>query len=367
MKDKPRTQPKYAQLEALLRRQIAGLKVGAPLPSVREIMARHKVSMATAVRAFSNLRQAGLVTAQHGSGMYVAARRAGRRRDGTLVGIVPPFIDNAFFVPLLKALDLEFHERHLNPVVHASLNSTERMERILERFRKLGVAAVAYFPITGQDQARFLEANRHQLQMLESARIPAVIMDSDLPYTQAPVVRCDDLRGGAQAAEYLAERGHRSVAFLESAFTPFAEMRWQGFSAVADARGLRVRRISQAGLGHDPAAAQAAVTRLQRARPAITAVFAVCDLWAFNLMRALNAAGVAVPQRLSVLGFDDVDFARMCQPPLTTFAQPLAALARAAAEALQRQLRRPQQPVASTILPARLVERNSVALHSPAL
>src|SRR5690606_13252803 len=83
---------------------------------------------------------------------------------------------------------------------------------------------------------------------------------------------------------------------------------------------------------------QAAGEAFLRRRRRATAIFAASDMMAIGFMRAIYAAGLPVPADVSVAGFDGIELADYCQPPLTTVRQPREAMGRAAAEQLIRLL-----------------------------
>ena len=78
-----------------------------------------------------------------------------------------------------------------------------------------------------------------------------------------------------------------------------------------------------------------------------TAVFAISDMMAIGFMRAMYAAGLRVPDDVSVAGFDGIEFADYCEPPLTTVRQPREAMGRTAAELLVRLIRGEAIPAAA--------------------
>jgi DNA-binding LacI/PurR family transcriptional regulator len=97
-------------------------------------------------------------------------------------------------------------------------------------------------------------------------------------------------------------------------------------------------------------------------RRAPTAVFAYNDLLAIGLLAGLAAAGVRVPDELSVVGFDDIFCAEFCSPPLTTVAAPLREMGAEAFLELHRQMQgMPMRPHPVVSVPTRLVVRRSTA------
>ena len=103
--------------------------------------------------------------------------------------------------------------------------------------------------------------------------------------------------------------------------------------------------------------------RLARDR-GVTAVFAANDEMALGVMRAMFEAGRAVPRDVSVVGFDDVPFARYLTPPLTTVRQDFAELGTRAMGLLERVLGGEDQPSAE-LVPTSLVVRGSTAPPRP--
>jgi DNA-binding LacI/PurR family transcriptional regulator len=165
-----------------------------------------------------------------------------------------------------------------------------------------------------------------------------------------------DDRGGARAAgAHLATLGHRRVGAVVD------RLRTDGYAGfVDDARRrdatFHVQRERLAGWtgglgegggsitalyecnGDDPDRGGGALAELRSAAPHITAVLAMTDLLAIGVMRAARAAGLRVPDDLSVVGFDDLPAARRTRPALTTVRQPLELKGTAAARALLARL-----------------------------
>jgi DNA-binding LacI/PurR family transcriptional regulator len=124
------------------------------------------------------------------------------------------------------------------------------------------------------------------------------------------------------------------------------------------------RLLVAAGDGHVDGGARA-MRSLLAARRRPTAVFAYNDLSAIGAIGAIRAAGLSVPDDLSVVGFDDVDLAAYSVPPLTTVGQDIEALGRRAVERLFAFIDGGTRPAAGTgevtVQPVRLVVRESTA------
>jgi LacI family gluconate utilization system Gnt-I transcriptional repressor len=144
-------------------------------------------------------------------------------------------------------------------------------------------------------------------------------------YTPTPIdmlVGFSHEAAGAATARYLHGKGYRKVALIQ-ANEPRGALRSRGF--VAAARRLWPGTSNGDGI---PTVTVEAPTRLSHGRegvaallqrdPAIDAVYCASDLMALGALIEARARGIAVPQRLAVIGFGDLDFAPSCDPPLTT-------------------------------------------------
>lgn len=162
------------------------------------------------------------------------------------------------------------------------------------------------------------------LDRFAAAEIPVVLVD--YPHERLPAVHTDDVAGGRMATEHLLELGHERIAFLGDfehnyhGFTSSA-MRRAGYQEALCSAGLEVdtELVRRASHGREPAAV---LTRelLDSSDPP-TAIFAASDTQAMGVLEAADELGVAVPDDLAVVGYDDIETARYAG--LTTIAQPL--------------------------------------------
>ena len=214
------------------------------------------------------------------------------------------------------------------------------------------------------DGAIFLSTLGDEVEVLREAHdVPMVFVDN---YGASPAissVRVDDFRGGYLAGERLVRAGHRQIVFVGPGFsdTGVVRQRYLGFS----------RALEDHGIPHDPALVRVCQTEYDPALalagalveelPEATAVFATADDIAVGLVNGFQRAGRSVPDQMSVIGFDDIDLARVTTPEVTTVRQYIPAKARAAAEMLHRQLGLGADRQAERVtLDVTLVERGSV-------
>jgi LacI family transcriptional regulator len=180
---------------------------------------------------------------------------------------------------------------------------------------------------------------------------PAVLVNRSM--AGSPDVAVDYAGAARDAAAHLVALGHRRVVYL--AGPPSSESnrrRLEGLARAGAEHPLLELRSVDCGAGLDDGA------RAAGSLGDATAVIAFNDLVAFGLLGALRDAGVAVPGTLSVIGFDDIEFARHATPPLTTMAVPRRELGTRAWETLFAEIGG-GEPAAPVLLPTTLVVRSS--------
>ncbi len=150
-------------------------------------------------------------------------------------------------------------------------------------------------------------------------------------------VSVDDFQGGYLGASHLLRQGHRRIAFLNGPPMALeARLREDGFNKALADFGLKAGRGCEVQMLHYTAEeGRAAAHMLLDLPERPTAIFcAAGDIAALGVIDALLDRGVSIPSEMSVLGFDDLEFAKMVNPPLSTVRQPLEAMGRMAAQLL---------------------------------
>lgn len=180
-------------------------------------------------------------------------------------------------------------------------------------------------------------------------------------------IKVDNEAGGFAALQCLCGKGHRNIAFIRGPRElSDSAMRWQGIQQFAKTHSLEVDPDLVLDLPETKASLSAfdssrELTRelIQTKRP-FTAILAFDDISALGAIRALSQANICVPQECSVIGFDDIAFAELCVPRLTTVRQPLTMMAASLLlEAVRERGKGESEAVLRTVIPE-LVMRDSV-------
>jgi DNA-binding LacI/PurR family transcriptional regulator len=208
-------------------------------------------------------------------------------------------------------------------------------------------------------------------------RLPLVFVDQDAA-PGIPTVNVDDRGGARAAAEHLLTLGHRHIGIINRSIDGTAGLvgdpmpmlqahpqrqRMRGWLDALDAAAVRPTVVLLPD--NSAESVRAATTTLLEVPTRPTAVLCFSDVLAFGVIETAADFGVAVPDDLSVVGFDDTPAASRRTPHLTTVRQDVAAKGRAAAQALTAAIERARSNTGTrprnVVLPTELVIRRSTA------
>ncbi len=206
-----------------------------------------------------------------------------------------------------------------------------------------------------------LHATEARIQALIRADLPSVFIDRVSQGSHATYVKSDNIDGTRQATEHLLALGHRRIALLTGLTTDLVGLeRLLGYQQALAQAGITPDSglVRQSGWNVDEAY-EAARTLLAE-RHDFTAIVAGSDFMAIGILRALTEQGLRVPEDVSLIGFDDIDFCQYTVPPLTTVRQDRVAMGRGAVERLVALIEEAEE-VSPLVLPTQLIIRKSTA------
>lgn len=322
-------------------------------PTLADVAHAADVSPASASMALNDRPGVGAETRRR---VLAAARELGygrhRRGRGTgLIGVLPTDLGNPYHTDVIAGIEQYADTVGLGVVIAHGRRDASHLERGLQRLLDLGVDGV--IAVTSWLDPAALER--------AALTVPTVVigrMQDEVP--GADHLRSRDEAGAALAVRHLVEEGHRRLAHVTLSSRPGPAMRRTGFLAEA-ARlelGDRVRVIGpqQADEGID-----LLLRSVRRGDPdAPTAVFAANDIAAVRVLHRASDLGVAVPERLSVVGYDSSAVAQTVRPPLTSVNQPRADMGRLAAQMIRERLEGRTRDTVSQVEPV-LHVRSSTA------
>lgn len=279
-----------------------------------------------------------------------AARSLVTSRSDT-VGVLVPDISNAFFGESFKEIQRRMGEEGFDVLLCSGDGTAKQDERFLRLFAARGADGLIVAPA-----AETLEEKNAEkfAALLEEIRIPYVYLDR-YPALPCARVSADHRAGGYAAAQCLLKNGHTKIGCIAGpAALVGARLRLEGFCDALAEAGIRPLAINAPFTAEGgERAAKALFGR------GLTALFASDDLQAYGAMRAAAETGVRIPDDVSLVGYDDLQFSALANPPLTTISQPVKDMAAAAAELLLRRMRGEDAENPPLFVP-RLIERQTV-------
>ncbi|BCJ40946.1 transcriptional regulator [Actinoplanes ianthinogenes] len=289
---------------------------------------------------------------EHGYRRPRAARRTGRRTD--LIDLVMDRLDSAWSLSLLSGVEEVIEEAGLSLVVSSVHNRQSLTRRWVDSLLARGSEG-AILVLSGLTEAQRAD--------LERRGLPFVVVDgAGQPPPEVPSIGATNFAGGYAATEHLIGLGHRRIAVIGGPEPlPSTRARIAGYRAALETAGMPADRqlVRYTGFQHEDGL-RATAALLELADPP-TAIVAGSDQQATGVYEALRRGGRSIPAQVSVVGFDDLAFARWMAPPLTTVRQPLHEMGVAAARTLLRLINGERLESTRIELATELVVRESTA------
>ncbi|CAN5143646.1 LacI family DNA-binding transcriptional regulator [soil metagenome] len=304
---------------------------------------RHQVSADTVARVEAAAEELGYVPNAMARGL--------RTSNSMTVGVIIPDLMNPFFPPVVRGIENYLQPRGYTALL-ANTDGSDETER-------LAIESLLGRRVDGLIVA---SGSRHGSALGEAyeAGVLAVMLNRDAGGVPYPVVTGSDATGVAAAVTHLVDLGHRRLLHIAGpAGFSTSETRTEAFrAACAAAKGVIGTVLEGSALSVE--AGQQAMDRVltaRRARP--TAIVAGNDLVALGVLRSLRAHGLSCPGDVSVVGFNDIEFAQDSNPPLTTVRVPMQEMGAEAARTLLEAIEAKALEPVTVRLPVSLIVRGS--------
>lgn len=267
--------------------------------------------------------------------------------------VLVPTIANTFFSRVISGIQ-EAAKRKGYSVLLCNTLGNEEVERDYARMvatrQADGVIQLrAFNPFAAEDFA-------------PGTPLPMVNACEVLHEAPCPTIMLDNRAAARELTEHLISLGHRRIAMIKGPRrSPLTRDRVAGFHDALEAAGIPVDDSLLCPGNFTPRAGFEAAGRLVNRNDPPSAIFCESDEMAIGAIQRIKQAGLRVPHDISVAGFDDIEFASYSDPPLTTIAQPAEAFGREAVARLVEVMEGKATPLSRTILPYKLIVRDSTA------
>jgi DNA-binding LacI/PurR family transcriptional regulator len=330
---------------------------------ITEVAKRARVSTATVSRT---INRTGAVRADTAERVWSVVRKLGYHPNTNaralvsgrthLLGLIISDIANPFFPELVKSFEEIALRNGFEVLVANTGYNIDRMSHSVRRMLERKVDGVAV--ITS-------EMKKELIAQMEERQIPMVFLDTGKVRNRISNIKVHYGQGIREAMEHLFQLGHERIAFisgpleLRSAMTRRSSfLKW-----LRRYQLLRDEKLIETG-NHKIDGGESAMKRLLGLAQRPTAVLASNDLTAIGALRAIYNARLLVPDDVSVIGFDDIDFSQFTQPPLTTIRLSRAKLAEKAFDALSNVIAGKSKKGREYDLETHLIVRSSTGRNS---
>lgn len=277
--------------------------------------------------------------------------RSLRLRKTHVVAVIIPLkteqpLSDPFFLELLGTIADELTKRNYQMLLARVANLSDDIARsLLAAGRADGVLLIG-------------QSTEHAaIERLNRRIDPLVVWGQRFPGQPYLTVGSDNIAGGRSVGAYFAACGYQRVAFIGDPELPEVSARLEGFQRAREAAGFEPELTSVHRCPFNGDQGYRAARALLRGDPAVEAIFAASDLLALSALSAATSLGRDVPEKLAVVGFDDIPIAAYYNPALSTVRQDIRAGGRILTETLFARLA--GGTLQSTTLPTQLVLRQT--------
>ncbi|GGF36016.1 LacI family transcriptional regulator [Halobacillus andaensis] len=240
-----------------------------------------------------------------------------KKKTSTL-GLIIPDIKNIFYGELTRAIEDQAHQHGFNVILCNTDNDLEKEAEYLNFLLRKGIDGIIFStPEVNDRNIKEVMKNRPDL--------PMILLGSQVENVKLDEVLVDNFEGGYQATEHLLEYGHQRIGYIGGQKDSYATVeRYKGYCKALEDHSLQPTdhyvRLDEFKIhsGYHKGKELLALPD----RP--TAIFAGNDAIAVGVYKAARELDISIPDELSVIGFDDSQFAEIVAPELTTIRTPTA-------------------------------------------
>ena len=330
--------------------------------TIRDVAREAGVSVATVSRVLNN---SASVTGDTRDAVLRTVERLGYRPNANAqalatqvsdtIGVVVMDVSDPFFGALVKAVDTVAQRLQKHVLINNSYHQADKERHAIEvLMRQRCNALIVHAKALGDEElGSFMQ------------QVPGmVLVNRIIPGFAHRCVCLDNVSGALMAMRMLQQHGHQRIGYLGSAH-PIEDndQRRSGWLQALNEQGIAPADSWCASGEPDLQGGEAAMVELLGRNLQLTAVFAYNDSMAAGALAALKDNGIAVPQQLSVVGFDDIPISRYTDPQLSTVRYPIVSMAKLATELALKGAAGELDSSAQHCFMPTLVRRHSVAVR----
>jgi LacI family fructose operon transcriptional repressor len=329
--------------------------------SIKKVAEEARVSTATVSRVLSDkphvrpeLRQRVLAAMQDLDYRPNLVARSLRVQKSSIIGLIVSDIRNPFFTYVSRAVEDVAHAQGMSIFLCNSDENPDKEVLYLEQMRGETVAGIIFSP-TRQIADTFSD--------LVVADQPIVVIDRRVHNADVDSVLIDNVESAYRLAEHLITHGYRRIAALFGIASTTGWERRKGFVQALHDHALEPDPELVSYVNATDEDGYQATLKLLALPDRPEAIFTSNGLLATGTFRALRESGLAIPDEIAFVTFDDTPWTRLVEPPVTVIQQPTYEIGKTATELLLERIQDPSRPTRQVVLQSTLVVRRSCGEH----
>ena len=282
--------------------------------------------------------------------------RALTRKSSNIIGVVIEDLSNPFFTEIARGIESELHKNGFIMFLTSSNWQREKEHEIVNNLLLNHIDGLLITPIDTETPA---------FDMLKKSSTPVVLMNYRSSGNSHSIVTSDNIMGGEIGTKLLFDNNYREIICLKGFEHQTADDRVEGFYREADRHKGENRIVKLfTGINRQEDGYSFAKEHADYFKkiPHRCGIFALNDFAAFGLIDGLLDSGIAVPDKVAVLGYDDIYFSERYRIPLTTIHQPKYRLGEIATAELLKQIKDKEKKPSNIIIEPELIIRKSCPL-----
>ena len=285
--------------------------------TLKMVAEKAEVSVNTASRAINNKPDINLETKKR---VIQIAKELGYVRNATAValrtrktgtiGVVIADNRNPFYAEVLSGMEEAAREKNYHIILANTQRDYQKEEEAINLLLAKRVDGLLIAPVQDRDD---------DIKNLIDANIPFVVVGRDFKNIEVDAIYNDEVKGGFLATEYLIKKGHKRIALIDGfLYKSPAKGRLEGYKKALNKYRISLDEslISVGDINIEDGYER--TKQMLEENLDFTAIFAYNDMVAFGSMQAIKGKGLRIPEDIGLVGYDDIPFSSLINPPLTT-------------------------------------------------
>ncbi len=258
-----------------------------------------------------------------------------KRTNSCVIGIVVPDITNIFFSQIISGIEEVASQNGISLFICNTRESDNQEIHYLRLLNDAQVGGVIITPTSDDDDS----VNNEYLNLLGNMKIPIVLVDRDVKYSNYDGVFIDNERGAFEATRLLLQNGHRKIAIISGPNNTMpGRDRLKGYRLAFEAMNVPMDESLVLQGDFSTKSGWELTEKILTERPDITAIFSSNNLMTMGCLGALTKAGIHPPKGMALIGFDDISTLEMLDVQLTVVDRPTVEMGRQAMMLMKKAL-----------------------------